>query len=78
MNNKYKIMSCAIRYIKMLRKLWVQYLESYTYEELDYLSYNSKFLVGFTIMIWIINIMLDEFCKFKVEYIIIDLYAYRT
>ena len=75
MNNKYKIMSCAIRYIKMLRKLWVQYLESFTYEELDYLSHNTK---GFTIMIWIINIRFDEFCKFKVEYIIIDLYAYRT
>ena len=43
MNNKYKIMSCAIRYIKMLRKLWVQYLESFTYEELDYLFHNTKF-----------------------------------
>ena len=43
MNNKYKIMSCAIRYIKMLRKLWVQYLELFTYEELDYLSHNTKF-----------------------------------
>ena len=31
MNNKYRIMSCAIRYIKMLRKLWVQYLESFAY-----------------------------------------------
>ena len=47
MNNKYKIMSCAIRYIKMLRKLWVQYLESYTYEELDYLSHNSKYFGRF-------------------------------
>ena len=36
MNNKYKIMSCAIRYIKMLRKLWVQYLESFAYEQSDY------------------------------------------
>ena len=40
MNNKYKIMSCAIRYIKMLRKLWVQYLESFAYEHWDYLSYH--------------------------------------
>ena len=36
MNNKYKIMSCAIRYFKMLRKLWVQYLESFAYEQSDY------------------------------------------
>ena len=68
MNNKYKIMSCAIRYIKMLRKLWVQYLEScekiyfgvFYYHELNY------------------ELTFYEFCKFKVEYIIIDLYAYRT
>ena len=38
MNNKYKIMSCAIRYIKMLRKLWVQYRDigRFYYYDLDY------------------------------------------
>ena len=71
MNNKYKIMSCAIRYIKMLRKLWVQYLESFAYEQSDYSGNFQYYDLDY-------KYTFDEFCKFKVEYIIIDLYAYRT
>ena len=67
MNNKYKIMSCAIRYFKMLRKLWVQYFESFAYEQSNYLSYcENNISIGFTFMIWLINISFYEFCKFTV------------